>query len=217
MSEESYKGTLYLVPTPIGNLDDISQRALDTLGNSDLIACEDTRLSGRLLAHFGLKKKLISYHDFNEERRLPKLLKLLNEGRNISVITDAGSPGISDPAFRIIRAAIENDIMVCPLPGANAIIPALTGSGLPLDRFFFEGFLPQKSGARKNRLKKLDELQHTLIFYESPHRVEKTLSDMLEILGDRRACLAREISKLHEEFIRGNISEILDIIQSRVK
>jgi len=215
MNEESYKGTLYLVPTPIGNLGDITQRALDTLGNSDLIACEDTRLSGRLLAHFGLKKKLISYHDFNEEKRLPRLLKVLREGGNISVITDAGSPGISDPAFRIIRAAIENDIVVCPLPGANAIIPALTGSGLPLDRFFFEGFLPQKSGARKNRLKKLKELKHTLIFYESPHRVEKTLRDMLEIFGDRRACLAREISKLHEEFIRGNISEILDIIQSR--
>ncbi len=215
MPDKNEKGTLYLVPTPIGNLGDITQRALDILEKSDLIACEDTRVSGRLLAHFGLKKKLISYHDFNEERRLPKLLKLLNEGGNISVITDAGSPGISDPAYRIIRAAIENNITVCSLPGANALIPALTGSGLPLDRFFFEGFLPQKSGTRKNRLKKLVELEHTLIFYESPHRVEKTVADMLEIFGNRRACLAREISKIHEEFIRGNLSEILNSINSR--
>ncbi len=215
MPEKADKGILYLVPTPIGNLGDITRRALDILEKSDLIACEDTRVSGRLLAHFGLKKKLISYHDFNEERRLPKLLKTLNEGGNISVITDAGSPGISDPAYRIIRAAIENDITICPLPGANALLPALTGSGLPLDRFFFEGFLPQKSGTRKNRLKKLKDLKHTLIFYESPHRVEKTIADMLEVLEDRRASLAREISKIHEEFIRGKLSEILDISRSR--
>jgi 16S rRNA (cytidine1402-2'-O)-methyltransferase len=215
MPEPNNKGILYLVPTPIGNLGDISKRALETLENSELIACEDTRNSGRLLAHFGLKKKLISYHDFNEERRLPKLLETLNSGGNISVITDAGSPGLSDPAYRIIRAAIENDIIVCPLPGPNALIPALTGSGLPLDRFFFEGFLPQKSGSRKNRLQKLAELEHTLIFYESPHRIEKTIADMLETLGDRPACIAREISKIHEEFIRGNLSEILEIIKSR--
>ena len=159
MPEKADKGILYLVPTPIGNLGDISRRALGLLEKSDLIACEDTRVSGRLLAHFGLKKKLISYHDFNEERRLPMLLKTLNEGGSISVITDAGSPGLSDPAYRIIKAAIENDITVCPLPGANALIPALTGSGLPLDRFFFEGFLPQKSGTRKNRLKKLIDFE----------------------------------------------------------
>jgi 16S rRNA (cytidine1402-2'-O)-methyltransferase len=215
MAEPSNKGILYLVPTPIGNLGDITKRALETLENSDLIACEDTRVSGRLLAHFDLKKKLISYHDFNEERRLPKLLEILNEGGNISVITDAGSPGISDPAYRIIRAAIENDITVCPLPGANALIPALTGSGLPLDRFFFEGFLPQKSGTRKNRLKKLIELEHTLIFYESPYRIEKTIAVVLEVLGDRPACIAREISKIHEEFIRGNLSEILENIRGQ--
>lgn len=215
MSDNNNRGILYLVPTPIGNLGDITQRALETLENSDLIACEDTRLSGRLLSHFGLRKKLISYHDFNEERRLPKLLSVLYEGGNISVITDAGSPGISDPAFRIIRAAIENDITVRPLPGANALIPALTGSGLPLDRFFFEGFLPQKSGSRKNRLAKLAELEHTLIFYESPHRVEKTIADILEVLGNRQTCIAREISKIHEEFIRGSLGEILDVINSR--
>ncbi|UCD18429.1 MAG: 16S rRNA (cytidine(1402)-2'-O)-methyltransferase, partial [Candidatus Zixiibacteriota bacterium] len=189
-------GRLFLVPTPIGNLDDITRRALDTLAASEVVACEDTRLSGRLLAHFGIKKKLISYYDFNEEKRLSKLLAVLKAGKNISVITDAGAPGISDPAYRIVRAAIDHGIDVSPLPGPNALIPALTGSGLPLDRFFFEGFLPQKSGARKNRLRKLAELEHTLVFYESPHRIEKTLGDCLEILGDRQACIAREISKL---------------------
>jgi 16S rRNA (cytidine1402-2'-O)-methyltransferase len=208
-------GRLYLVPTPIGNMGDITPRALKALEASEIIACEDTRHSGHLLSHFGIKKKLISYHDFNEAARLPKLLDVLRSGGNVSVITDAGSPGISDPAFRIIRAAIDNDIPVSPLPGANALIPALTGSGLPLDRFFFEGFLPNKSGARKNRLLKLKELQHTLIFYESPFRVEKTISDLLEVLGDRQGCIARELSKIYEEFIRGRLSEIKDILQAR--
>lgn len=215
MTEDSKKGVLYLVPTPIGNLGDMTQRALDALASSEVIACEDTRVSGRLLSHFGLKKKLISYHDFNERKRLPLLLKILHSGGNISVVTDAGSPGLSDPAYRIIRAAIENNITVCPLPGPSALIPALTGSGLPLDRFFFEGFLPNKSAARKNRLEKLKDLEHTLIFYESPHRVEKAVSNILEVLGDRPACLAREISKIHEEFVRGNLSEILAEIGAR--
>ena len=215
MSESNDRGILYLVPTPIGNLADITSRALECLQNSEIIACEDTRLSGRLLAHFGIKKKLISYHDFNEEKRLPQLLEILKAGGNISVITDAGSPGLSDPAYRIIRAAIENDIKISPLPGPTALIPALTGSGLPLDRFFFEGFLPNKSGGRKNRLEKLKELEHTLVFYESPHRIEKTVADALEILGDRRACIAREMSKIYEEFIRGSLTELLDIITRR--
>lgn len=209
------KGTLYLVPTPIGNLGDMSPRAIETLKKSELIACEDTRLSGRLLKHFGVMAKTISYHDFNEQKRLPALLEVLNNGGDISVITDAGSPGLSDPAYRIIRAAIDNDIVVSPLPGPNALIPALTGSGLPLDRFFFEGFLPPKSGSRKNRLKKLADFEHTLIFYESPHRIERTLADCLEILGNRNACLAREISKIHEEFIRGSLEQLLETAQTR--
>jgi len=208
-------GTLYLVPTPIGNLGDITARALEILQAAELIACEDTRLSGRLLAHFGLKSKLISYHDFNEEQRLPKLLAVLESGGHIAVITDAGAPGISDPAYRIVRAAIDHGITVSPLPGANALIPALTGSGLPLDRFFFEGFPPQKSGSRKNRLTRLVDFEHTLIFYESPHRIEKTVRDCLEVFGDRQACIAREISKIHEEFIRGTLSEILDTTRQR--
>lgn len=215
MPEIENKGVLFLVPTPIGNMGDITPRALECLEQSEMIACEDTRLSGRLLTHFGIRKKLISYHDFNEQRRLPQLLEVLNSGGNISVITDAGSPGLSDPAYRIIRAAIENNIRISPLPGANALIPALTGSGLPLDRFFFEGFLPNKGAARRNRLEKLKELEHTLVFYESPHRIEKTVADALEILGDRQACLARELSKIYEEFIRGSLSEILETAGSR--
>lgn len=214
-NEKPEKGKLYLVPTPIGNLRDITQRALEILESSELIACEDTRLSGRLLAHYGIKKTLISYHDFNEEKQVPKLLEVVLSGKNVSVITDAGSPGLSDPAYRIIRAAIENDITVTPLPGPNALIPALTGSGLPLDRFFFEGFLPNKSSARRNRLEKLKEMKHTLVFYESPHRIVKTVTDALEVLGDRPACIAREISKVYEEYIRGTLSEILENISAR--
>lgn len=213
--KKSEKGILYLVPTPIGNLRDITQRALEVLESSALIACEDTRLSGRLLAHFGIKKPLLSYHDFNEEKQVPKILELIFSGNDVSIITDAGSPGLSDPAYRIIRAAIDNDVTISALPGPNALIPALTGSGLPLDRFFFEGFLPNKSAARKNRLDKLKELKHTLIFYESPHRIIKTVTDALEVLGDRPACIAREISKIYEEYIRGTLSEILDNISSR--
>ncbi len=213
--EKQKKGVLYLVPTPIGNLRDITQRALEVLRSSELIACEDTRLSGRLLSHFEIKKPLISYHDFNEEKQVPKLLEVILSGGDVSVITDAGSPGLSDPAYRIIRAAIDKNITISPLPGPNALIPALTGSGLPLDRFFFEGFLPNKSASRKNRLDKLKEMKHTLIFYESPHRIVKTVTDALEVLGDRPACVAREISKVYEEYIRGTLSEILEKISSR--
>lgn len=205
-------GKLYLVPTPIGNMGDITQRALETLKEVDLVACEDTRHSGMLLKRLGLKKKLISYHDFNEARRAGQLLTKIKEGMSVAVITDAGSPGISDPAYRIVRAAIAGNIDIVPLPGAIAIIPALTASGLPTDRFFFEGFLPHKSAARKKRLERLKELEHTLVFYESPHRVQKSLGDMLEVLGDRKACLAREISKRYEQFLRGRISDIQNAI-----
>jgi len=205
-------GKLYLVPTPIGNMGDITQRALETLREVDLVACEDTRHSGMLLKRLGLKKKLISYHDFNEARRADQLLAKIREGMSVAVITDAGSPGISDPAYRIVRAAITGDIDIVPLPGATAIIPALTASGLPTDRFFFEGFLPHKSAARKKRLERLKELEHTLVFYESPHRIQKSLGNMLEALGDRKACLAREISKRYEQFLRGRISDIQNAI-----
>lgn len=211
-------GKLYLVPTPIGNMGDITQRALEVLQEVDLVACEDTRHCGTLLKRLGLKKRLISYHDFNEASRANQLLTKIKQGMSIAVITDAGSPGISDPAYRIVQAAIASGVDIVPLPGATAIIPALTASGLPTDRFFFEGFLPHKSAARRKRLEKLRELEHTLVFYESPHRVKKSLGDMLEVLGDREACLAREISKRYEQFVRGHISEILNAIaQNPVK
>ncbi len=208
-------GKLYLVPTPIGNMGDITQRALEVLQKVDLVACEDTRHSGLLLKKIGIKKKLVSYYDFNEASRARLLLTKIKQGISIAVITDAGSPGISDPAYRIVQAAIANDVDIVPLPGATAIIPALSASGLPTDRFFFEGFLPHKSAARRKRLEKLRELEHTLVFYESPHRITKSLTDMLEVLGDRKACLAREISKRFEQFQRGQISDILNTITQK--
>ncbi len=210
-------GKLYLVPTPIGNMGDMTERSLEILKEVEIIACEDTRHSGRLLNKLGIKKKLISYHEFNEASRAEQLIVILKQGSSVGVISDAGSPGISDPAYRVVRAAIDNNISVIPLPGANSIIPALTASGLPTDRFFFEGFLPNKSGARKTRLGKLLEFPHTLIFFESPHRIVKSLNDILEVFGDRRACVAREITKLHEQFIRGTISEVLDVLGKTTK
>jgi 16S rRNA (cytidine1402-2'-O)-methyltransferase len=208
-------GKLYLVPTPIGNMGDISARALDILSNVDAVACEDTRHSGQLLSKLGIKKPLISYHEFNERDRSRALAERISSGESIAVITDAGSPGISDPAYRVVRAAIENDIDIVPLPGPCAVIPALTASGLPTDRFFFEGFLSNKSAARRNRLAALADFPHTVVFYESPHRLLKTLADMLAVLGDRPACVAREISKLHEEFVRGKLSEIVVSFEKR--
>lgn len=204
----SNKGQLFLVPTPIGNMADITQRAIEILGEVDLIACEDTRRSGQLLKKLNIKKKLISYHEYNEQARTRQLSKIIDSGASVAVITDSGSPGISDPAYRVVRMAIDNDLPITALPGATAIIPALTASGLPTDRFFFEGFLPFKSAARKKRIGELQELAHTLVIFESPHRVLKTLADLLEILGDRQAAAAREISKLHEQFVRGSLAEI---------
>ena len=202
-------GTIYLVPTPIGNMGDITSRAVEVLSTVDLIACEDTRVSGNLLKKLSVSRKLVSYHEFNERRRAEQLVESVRTGTNIAVISDGGSPGISDPAYRIVRAAIESGLNVIALPGPCAIIPALTASGLPTDRFFFEGFLPQKEGARKNRLRQLSDFPHTLVIYESPHRVQKTLANALEVLGDREACLAREISKKFEQYVRGPISRII--------
>lgn len=212
---EDVKGKIYLVPTPIGNMGDITRRALEVLGEVDLVACEDTRHSGNLLKKFHLKKKLISYHDFNEAARARQLIAKILDGVSVAVITDGGSPGISDPAYRIVRTAIDNDVEIVPLPGATAIIPALTASGLPTDRFFFEGFLPPKTAARKKRLERLKELRHTIVFYESPHRIEKTLQDVAQVLGDREICLAREISKKFEEFLRGTATDILEQVSKR--
>lgn len=208
-------GKIYLVPTPIGNLEDISQRALKVLSQVDIIGCEDTRRSGKLLSRFDIKKRLISYHDFNESSRAKKLIEEVKTGKSIAIITDGGSPGISDPAYRIVALAIENNIELVPIPGPTALIPALTASGLPTDRFFFEGFLPQKSSGRKKRFKQLENMPHTLIFYESPFRIEKTLNDLYDVLGDRHICIAREISKIYEEFIRGAISDVIGKIKDK--
>ena len=208
-------GKLYLVPTPIGNLSDMTPRALEILAEVDLVACEDTRTSGSLLAKFDLRKKLISYHDFNERSRAGQLLQHLQSGQSVAVMTDAGSPGISDPAYRVVRVALENGIEIVPLPGANALIPALTASGLPTDRFLFEGFLSHKSSTRKRRLEQLESFPHTIVFYESPHRVHQALTAMREVFGNRQACLAREISKKFEQFMRGSIEDILERIEGK--
>lgn len=189
---------------------DITDRSLEILRQVELVACEDTRHSGNLFKKLGLKKKLVSYHDFNETARARQLAQQIQQGISVAVITDAGSPGISDPAYRVVRVAIDNDIEIISLPGPTAIIPALTASGLPTDRFFFEGFLSHKTAARKKRLDKIKDFEHTLIFFESPHRVDKCLTDMLEVLGDRDICLAREISKRFEQFLRGRISDLLN-------
>lgn len=208
-------GTIFLIPTPIGNMGDITGRAVEILSTVDLIACEDTRVSGGLLKKLAISKKLISYHEFNERERAQQLVECVRQGQSIAVISDGGSPGISDPAYRLVRAAIDNDLKVVALPGPCAIIPALTASGLPTDRFFFEGFLSNKGAARKRRLGQLADLPHTLVFYESPHRVLKTLSDIREVLGDRQACLAREISKKFEEYLRGSLGEISTRLSGR--
>ncbi len=213
MSEDS--GTLYLVPTPIGNMADLSRRAMEVLEEVDVVACEDTRHSGRLLKALGFNKRLISYHDLNERSRAEQLVDMIRQGQSVAVISDAGSPGISDPAYRVVRTAIDNGLPIVPIPGPTSVIPALTASGLPTDRFFFEGFLPNKSGARRTRLEKLKDFEHTLVFFESPHRVVKSLQDIRTVFGDRPACLARELTKLHEEFVRGSISEILDHLGDR--
>lgn len=200
--------TLYLVSTPIGNLEDITLRAISVLKSVDLIACEDTRHTGRLLNHFGISKPTVSYHEHNEQARADELVQHLLAGKSVAIVTDAGTPGISDPAYRIVLAAIENGITVVPIPGAVALIAGLVASGLPTDSFLFAGFLPAKKMARRTRLAELKAERTTLVFYEAPHRIRETLIDALEVLGDRQSSLARELTKLHEQFIRGKLSEL---------
>lgn len=208
-------GKLYLVPTPIGNLEDITARALRILREVDLIACEDTRTTGSLLSKYEIRQQLISYHEYNERTRAGQLAAMIHEGKSVAVVTDAGSPGISDPAYRIVREAMEAEITIEALPGPSALIPALTASGLPTDRFLFEGFLSHKSGARQTRLEALKAFEHTIVFYESPHRLVKSLTDMRDVLGDRQACVAREISKKFEEYQRGTLSEVIAYFEKK--
>jgi len=203
-------GTLYLVATPIGNLEDITQRALRVLSEVDLIACEDTRHTRKLLTHYGIHTATISYHEHNEKERANKFLEQLLGGKNIAVVSDAGTPGISDPGFRIVKLAIEKSIPVVPVPGPVALISALIVSGFPTDEFFFGGFLPARSGQRRTRLTELQALETTLIFYEAPHRIAAALHDALQILGEREAVVARELTKLHETVVRGRLSKLAE-------
>lgn len=207
-------GKLYLVPTPVGNLEDMTFRAVRILKEVDLVLAEDTRVSCNLLKHFEIENKLQSYHKFNEHKSIGYIIEKLNSGQNIALISDAGTPGISDPGFLIARECAKNDIEVECLPGATAFVPALVASGIPCDRFSFEGFLPQKKG-RMTKLKYLAEEDKTIVLYESPYRVVKTLTQLAEYLGeDRFAATCREISKLHEEIKRGTLADLITYFTS---
>lgn len=208
-------GTLYLVATPIGNLEDITHRAVRILGEVKIIACEDTRHTRKLLNHYGIVTRTISYHEHNERDRAAELLKQLEDGVDVAIVSDAGTPGISDPGFQLARLAIEAGVPVVPVPGPSALVSALITSGLPTDEFFFGGFLPARSGARRTRLAELRSLPATLVFYEAPHRIAATLHDAREILGEREATVARELTKMHEEIVRGRLSELVDRFSSR--
>lgn len=202
-------GKLYIIPTPVGNLEDMTFRAIRLLKEVDLILAEDTRTTGFLLKHFEIQNKMQSYHKFNEHKAITHIIDRLNAGENIALVSDAGTPGISDPGFLIGRECIKAGIDIECLPGATALIPALVSSGIPCDKFYFEGFLPQKKG-RMTRFKELAEIPTTIVLYESPHRVLKTLTQLAEYMGeDRYAATCREISKLHEETLRGTLSELI--------
>jgi 16S rRNA (cytidine1402-2'-O)-methyltransferase len=207
--------TLYLVATPIGNLEDITLRALRVLRECDVVAAEDTRRTGLLLKHFEISKPLLSYFQFNEARRSEELLERLSRGEKIALVTDAGSPGISDPGERVVQAAIAAGFRVEPVPGPSALVAALTASGLPSDEFHFVGFLPHKSGQRRTRLESLRNTGGTLVFYESPYRVEKILGELKEVFPERQVVLARELTKKFEEFLRGTPAELLEVLQKR--
>jgi 16S rRNA (cytidine1402-2'-O)-methyltransferase len=204
---ETIVNALYLVATPIGNLADISYRAIHILKSVDLIAAEDTRTSSNLLSHYSINTTMQSYHSHNIPLQTPKLVKKLQSGMSIALISDAGTPGISDPGYNLVKACWENGIRVIPIPGAAAFISALTASGLQTQRFAFEGFLPHKKG-RKTRIEELKEEKRTIVLYESPHRIHKTLSQLAEIMGERNCVLAREITKIYEEFIAGTLNEL---------
>ena len=203
------------MPTPIGNLEDITLRALRVLKEVDLIAAEDTRHTQHLLNHYGIRTSLTSYHEHNEREKAQTLVDRIKNGANIALVSDAGTPAIADPGFRLVAAAIAAGVQIVPLPGAAALATVLSASGLPTDRFLFEGFLPAKKTARKAKLQALREQTATLVFYEAPHRLLETLNDMRQLLGDRRLVVAREVSKVHEEFLRGAVSDIIGQLADR--
>jgi 16S rRNA (cytidine1402-2'-O)-methyltransferase len=207
---------LYLVATPIGNLEDITLRAVRVLKEVDLIACEDTRQTQKLLNHYGVATRTISYHEHNEITRSAELVKDMQEGTSVALVTDAGMPGISDPGFRLISLAIRHHVPVVPIPGASAFLAALVASGLPTDSFRFSGFLPAKRGERRAALEAIKTSPRTQVFYEAPHRIVEALSDVVEVLGkDRHVVIAREVTKLHEEFLRGRAGDLLEALKAR--
>ncbi len=208
-------GTLYLVATPIGNLEDMTFRAVRVLKECDVVAAEDTRRTGQLLKHFGLSKPMLSYFQFNEAKRSEEILERLQRGEKVALVTDAGSPGISDPGERVVRAVREAGLRVESVPGPCALVAALTASGLPTDEFHFIGFLPHKSGQRRKRLEALKQFAGTLVLYESPYRIEKLLVELGEVFAERPVVLARELTKKFEEFLRGTPAELLELTQKR--
>lgn len=210
------EGKLYIVPTPIGNLEDMTFRAIRILKEVDLILAEDTRTSAPLLKHFGIDKRVFAHHQHNEHKATAEIIKFLKEGKNIALISDAGTPAISDPGFFLVREAVKEQLEICCLPGATAFVPALVNSGLPNDQFVFEGFLPVKKG-RQTRLKTLAEEERTMIFYESPHRLLKTLAEFAEFFGEERPiCVSRELSKMYEENVRGTVVEVKSHFENNI-
>jgi len=207
-------GTLYLVSTPIGNLEDITFRAINILKSVDLIAAEDTRRSKILLSKYGINTKMISYFEHNKFQRLQQIEKILKNNKDIAVITDAGTPAVSDPAYKLVRKAIEIGCKVESIPGASAVLTALVSSGLPTDRFLFEGFLPPKKG-RKKRIENFKNIEATVIIYENNNRLKRTVNQLLEVLGDRPAVLCRELTKVYEEIVRGTLSSLKDILENK--
>src|SRR5260370_15087725 len=208
-------GRLYLVATPIGNLEDITLRALRVLQECDLIACEDTRQTQKLLSHFEIAKRLVSYHEHNEMTRAPELVIEMEQGAQIALVSDAGTPLVSDPGHRLVSLCLRHRIPVVPLPGPSALVAALAASGLPTEEFLFAGFLPSRATERRETLKRLGREPRTVVVYETPHRLGEALRDAQELLGDRKACLAREITKVHEEFIRGTLSELVERVGAK--
>ena len=213
--DDGHSGTLYVVATPIGNLGDLSTRAIETLEEVDVIACEDTRRTGRLLAGLGLKKKLLSLHEHNEAARLEPLLAKLRSGAQVALVSDAGTPLVSDPGYRLVRAAVSHQLRVRVVPGPSAALTALVGSGLPPHPFTFLGFAPPKPGKRRSFFERFADLDHTLVFFESPHRLIASLRDALEVMGDRPAAISRELTKLHEEILRGGLGELVEELERR--
>lgn len=208
-------GTLFIVATPIGNLEDMGQRAWRVLREVDLIACEDTRHTQKLLNRLSFNNRTISYHEHNERERADELIEMLEAGKNIALVSDAGTPLISDPGFRVVNSAVQRGINIVPIPGPSALVTALSASGLPTDQFFFAGFLPARATARRAKLEELRMIPATLIFYEAPRRIASALRDAADVLGNRQAAVARELTKLHEDILRGSLSELAEQLASQ--